>query len=123
MIAQSARSASRQRGLELLVSRGYEPVLPVGSSFLAEYIPLHLVGLRGDYEILGVKLRTATGALSIPYVEWLCRFEICQFRSLLTRYPGNIFIRCELWVSSPNGSLHCYEVLQNEIREVAAYVG
>ena len=121
MIAQSAFTASKERAAELLVARGYEPVLPVESSFLSRYIPLHLVGMRGDYEMLGVKIRVAYGSVSRAYVESFCRFEICQFRSLLTMNPGNVFIRCEVWVVSPNGSIHCYEVLPDEIREVAAY--
>jgi hypothetical protein len=121
MIAQSAFTATKERAAELLVVRGYEPVLPVESSFLSRYIPLHLVGLKGNYEMLGVKIRVAYGSVSPAYVESFCRYEICQFRSLLTMNPGNVFIRCEVWVVSPNGSIHCYEVLPNEIREVAAY--
>ena len=121
MIAQSAFTASKERAAELLVARGYEPVLPVESSFLSQYIPLHLVGMKGNYEVLGVKVRVAYGSVSPAYVESFCRYEICQFRSLLTMSPGNVFIRCELWVISPNGSIHCYEVLPDEIREVAAY--
>ena len=121
MIAQSAFTASKERAAELLMARGYEPVLPVESSFLSEYIPLHLVGMKGNYEVLGVKVRVAYGSVSPVYVESFCRYEICQFRSLLTMSPGNVFIRCELWVVSPNGSIHCYEVLPDEIREVAAY--
>ena len=122
MIAQSAFVTSKERAAELLVSRGYEPVLPVESSFLSQYIRLHLVGMKGNYEMLGEKIRAAYGAVSEVYVESFCRFEICQFRSLLLMNPGNVFIRCEVWVISPNGSIHCYEVLPNEIREVAAYV-
>jgi hypothetical protein len=121
MIAQSAFNASRQRATELLMSRGYDLVQPVESSYLAQYTPLHLIGMRGDFEALCVKLRIATGSVSVAYVEYLCRYEICQFRSLLTIDPGNIFLRCEVWVVSPNGSIHCYEVLPTEIREVAAY--
>ena len=121
MIAQSAFIASKDRAAELLVARGYEPVLPVESSFLSRYIPLHLVGMKGNYEMLGVKIRVVYGSVSPAYVESFCRYEICQFRSLLTMNPGNVFIRCEVWVVSPNGSIHCYEVLPNEIREVAAY--
>lgn len=121
MIAKSTFVVSLERATELLMDRGYEPVLPVESSFLARYIPVHLVGLRGDYEMLGVKIRAAYGSVSEPYVESFCRFEICQFRSLLTMNPGNVFIRCEVWVISPNGSIHCYEVLPDSIREVAAY--
>jgi hypothetical protein len=121
MIAQWAFSALKQRATELLISRGFEPVLPVEECYISHYIPLHLAGAKGDYEVLCVKLRMAYGAVSVPYVESFCRFEICQFRSLLTMDPGNIFIRCEVWVVSPNGSIHCYEVLPDKIREVAAY--
>lgn len=121
MIAQSAFSASKQRAADLLISRGYEPILPVEECYISHYIPLHLAGAKSDYEVLCVKLRMAYGAVSVPYVESFCRFEICQFRTLLTMDPGNIFIRCEVWVVSPNGSIHCFEVLPDEIREVAAY--
>jgi len=121
MIARSAFNTARERAMELLISRGYEPFLPAGSSFLSQYIPLHLVGMRSDYETLAVKLRLAKGSVSGPYVASFCRFEICQFRSLMTMDPGNVFIRCEVWVVSTNGSIHCYEVLPKEIREVAAY--
>ena len=121
MIAQSVFTDSKERAAELLVARGYELVLPVESSFLSRYIPLHLVGLKGNYEMLGVKLRVAYGAVSERYVESFCRYEICQFRAFLTIYPGNTFLRCEIWVVSPTGAIHCYEVLPSEIREVAAY--
>ena len=121
MIAQSAFNASKERAAELLISRGYEPVLPVESSFLSRHIRLHLIGMRGNYEALCVKMRIAYGSVSEAYVESFCRTEICQFRSFLIKYPGNIFLRCEVWVLSPNGSIHCYEVLPYEIREVAAY--
>jgi len=121
MIAQSAFTATKARATELLMARVYDPVLPVENSFLLEYIPLHLVGMKGDYEVLGVKVRVAYGSVSPAYIESFCRYEICQFRSLLTMSPGNVFIRCEVWVVSPNGSIHCYEVLPNEIREVAVY--
>jgi hypothetical protein len=121
MIAQWAFSALKQRATDLLISRGFEPVLPVEECYISHYIPLHLAGAKGDNEVLCVKLRMAYGAVSVPYVESFCRFEICQFRTLLTIDPGNVFIRCEVWVVSPNGSIHCYEVSPDEIREVAAY--
>ena len=121
MIAQTSFNASKERATELLISRGFEPVQPVESSFLSRHIRLHLIGLRGNYEALCVKLRIAHGAVSVPYVESFCRFECCQFRSFLTKYPGSVFLRCEVWVVSPNGSIHCFEVLSDSIREVAAY--
>jgi len=121
MISKAAYAAAKNRATELLISRGFASVLPENSRFLTRYIPLHLVGLRGNYEALCVKLRMAYGSVNEPYVESFCRYECCQFRSFLTKYPGNVFLRCEVWVVSPNGSIHCYEVLPNEIREVAAY--
>ena len=123
MIAQSVFNASREQATELLISRGFEFVPPENRRFLTRHIPLHLVGMRGNYEALCVKLRIAKGSVSEAYVESLCRFEICQFRSFLTKYPGNVFLRCEIWVVSPNGSIHCYEVLPDSLLEVAAYAG
>jgi len=103
------------------VSRGYEPVQPVSDSYLSRHITLHLIGMKGDYEALCVKLRLAQGSVNEAYVESHCRFDICQFRSLLSLSPGAMLLRCEEWVVSPNSSIHCYEVLANTIQEVAAY--
>ena len=122
MIAERVIDAAKERALEILVYRGYEPVQLVENSFLSRYIALHLLGMRGDYEALAIKCREAYGAVSVSSVESLCKFEICQFRSLLTMSPGTVFIRCEIWVLSPNGSIHCFEVLPAEISEVAIYV-
>ena len=122
MIAQSVFHAAKNRCGKLLVSRGYEPVVPVTDHFLSRSIPLHLIGIRGNYEALCVKIRHAQGAVTDRYVESFCRFECCQLRSLLTMYPGDIFLRCEVWVISPGGAIHCYEVTAAEVREVAAYV-
>jgi len=121
MISQESFHSVKNRSAQLLVVRGYEPVQPVTGSYLSRYIPLHLIGLKGEYEALCVKLRIARGSVSEPYVESFCRFDICQFRSLLLAAPGNLVLRCEVWVVSPNNAIHCYEVLADTIREVAAY--
>lgn len=122
MISRGSFHAAKNRSVKLLVSRGYEPVQPVTDSWLSHFIPLHLIGLKGDYEALCVKLRIARGSPGIPYVESYCRFDISQFRSLLSQSPGNVFLRCEVWVVSPDNAIHCYEVLADTIREVAAFV-
>jgi hypothetical protein len=121
MISRGSFHAVKNRSVKLLVSRGYEPVQPVTDNYLSHYIPLHLIGMKDDYEALCVKLRIALRSLSEAYVESLCRYDICQFRSLLLQSPGNVFLRCELWVVSPDNAIHCYEVLTTGIREVAAY--
>jgi len=121
MIPQQSFQSVKNRCTKLLVSRGYEPVQPVTGSFLSQVIPLHLIGMKGDYEALCVKLRIAQGAVSREYVESSCGFDICQFRRLILMSPGDIFLRCEEWVASLNGSIHCYEVQATGIREVAAY--
>ena len=117
----SAFAACMRRARRLLAARGYESVEPVGSCYLSRSVPLHLIGVKGDYETLCVKLRLAHGAVSVPCAESLCRYEICQFRSLLRMDPGNVFLRCEVWVVSPNGAIHCFEVTKDRFREVAAY--
>ena len=122
MISRGSFHAVKNWSVKLLVSRGYEPVQPVTNSWLSHSIPLHLIGLKGDYEALCVKIRIARGSVSIPNVESYCRYDICQFRSLLLAAPGNVFLRCEIWVVSPNNAIHCYEVLADTIREVAAFV-
>ena len=122
MISRDSFHAVKNWSLKLLVLRGYEPVLPVTDSWLSRSIPLHLIGLKGDYEALCVKIRIARGSVSEAYVESYCRYDICQFRSLLSQSPGNVFLRCEIWVVSPNNAIHCYEVLADTIREVAAFV-
>jgi hypothetical protein len=121
MIPQHSFHSAKNRSAQLLVLRGYEPVEPVTGSEFAHFIPLHVIGLKGDYEVLCVKLRIAQRSVSETYVESLCRYDICQFRSLLLQSPGNVFLRCEVWVVSPNNAIHCYEVLKTGIREVAAY--
>jgi len=118
MISGNAFDAIKERAVKILVSRGYEPA---ERSFLSDYIPLHLVGCRNSYEILCVKIRVAGGAVSTSYVESFCRFEICQFRSLLIMSPGSVFLRCEVWVISQNESIHCFEVTPDNLCEVAAY--
>ena len=123
MITQRAFHAAKNRCCKLLVSRGYEPVVPVTGHPLTNYTKLHLIGLRGNYEALCVKICHAQGAVSVEYVESYCRFECCQLRSLLEKYPGDIFLRCEIWVISPTGGIHCYEVTVDGITEVAAYAG
>jgi len=121
MIAQSAFTSYRERACGVLMSRGYDPVLPVESSYLSRYIPLHLVGIGKDDEVLCVKLRMAYGTANERYVESSCRFECCQFRSLLQKDPGDAVIHCEVWVVSTNKMIHCFEIFPNGIREVAAY--
>jgi len=121
MTTMHAFSAMKERSTGLLISRGYELMSPTDTWFVTRYIPLHLVGLRGNYEALCVKLKIAYSSISDAYIESFCRYEICQFRALLTIYPGNVFLRCEVWVISPTGAIHCYEVLPDGIREVAAY--
>jgi hypothetical protein len=120
MISKMMFQAAKDRSTKLLESRGFEPVLHVFDHFLYRYIHPHLIGQRSNYEVLCVKIKHATGVVSLEYVRSHCPFEICQLRSLLTMYPGDMLLRCEIWVLSPNGSIHCYDVTAEDIREVAA---
>jgi hypothetical protein len=121
MIPQHSFHSAKNRSAQLLVSRGYEQAGPMTCSEFAHVIHLHFIGLKGDYEVLCVKLRIAQQSLSETVVESLCRYDICQFRSLLEQSPGKVFLRCEVWVVSPDNAIHCYEVQTTGIHEVVAY--
>ncbi|HOX36333.1 MAG TPA: hypothetical protein P5217_07375 [Methanoregulaceae archaeon] len=122
MISKRAFHAAKNRCCRLLVSRGYAPVVPVADHPLSGFTKLHLIGLKGTYEALCIRIRHVEGAVSPEYVEYACRFECCQLRSLLEKYPGDIFLRCEVWAISPTGGIHCYEITADSLTEVAAYV-
>ncbi len=89
MIPQQSFHAAKNRCTKLLVSRGYEPVQPVTDSFLSRIIPLYLVGMKGDYEALCVKVRLVQGTVSPEYVESFCRFDLYQFTA--PSVPGMYF--------------------------------
>jgi hypothetical protein len=121
MISKTTYASLRDRATGLLMSRGYELMPPSDVKFLTRPVPLHLIGLRGDCDALWVKLKVAYRSVSVVYIESFCVYEICQFRAFMTAYSGDLFLRCEVWIVSPTGAIHCYEVLPSEIREVAAY--
>ena len=121
MISKTAYAAVQDRAAGLLMSRGYELVPPSDTQFLTHHIPQHLIGLRGDCNALWVKLKVAYRSVSVVYIESFCVYEICQFRAFMSVYSGDLFLRCEVWIVSPTGAIHCYEVLPSEIREVAAF--
>ena len=121
MISRNEFSTLKERAAGLLISRGYEVMPPSDTKFLTRHIPQHLIGLRGDCDALWVKLKIAYRSVSVVYIESFCRYEICQFRAFMSVYSGDPFLRCEVWIASPTGAIHCYEVLPREIREVASY--
>lgn len=121
MIPRRAFHAAKNRCCKLLVSRGYAPVVPVADHPLTKFTKLHLIGLKVNYEALCVRIRHVEGAVSPEYIEYACRFECRQLRSLLEKYPGDIFLRCEVWVVSTSGGIHCFEVSAEGLAEVAAY--
>ena len=72
MTPQHSFHSAKNRSAQLLVSRGYEPVQPVSGSGPAPSVSLHVIGLKGDYEALCVKLRIARRSLS----EAICRIPL-----------------------------------------------
>jgi hypothetical protein len=103
----------------MLAMRGYEFV-HTAEWDLAPYAPyLSFVGKRGDYETLCVK--TTTSALmpgEIRSYEALCERQIAMLRELLTIYPGETFLRCEVWIFSRRGELTCIEVTKDGLGDL-----
>lgn len=107
----------KRKSIKLLTSRGYQFVHP-SDSFLSQYARLSFIGMRGDYEALCVKVNVSDLPFNeIRSIEGLCWKEIAQFNNLLTMYPGDMFLRCEVWIFAPYRELYCFEVAKDGIRE------
>ena len=109
----------RPAAKRMLAMRGYEYVHPAEWN-LAQYAPyLSFVGKRGDYETLCVKVTiSALMPGEIRSYEDLCAQQIAMLRELLTIYPGETFLRCEVWIFSRTGELTCIEVTKDEVCEL-----
>ena len=109
----------RPAAKRMLAMRGYEYVHP-SEWDLAQYAPyLSFVGKRGDYETLCVKVTiSALMPGEIRSYEVLCERQIAMLRDLLTIYPGETFLRCEVWIFSRTGELTCIEVTKDGLGEL-----
>lgn len=52
-------------------------------------------------------------------VEVWCRKIIEQYRRFMAGAPADPGRRCEFWIYSSRSGFHCYEVLQDGIREIS----
>ena len=120
MIAQSVFHAAQDRCRDLLISRGYQPVQPGPGSIIPCQVTLHLLGMRGDVEALCVRIHRTDCPVSEDIAEFLCWPDIYMLRLLLAMDPGEVFLRCEVWVISPSGAIHCYEVTRDWQRQGGA---
>ena len=120
MIAQSAFHAAQDRCRDLLISRGYQPVQPGPGSIIPCQVTLHLLGMRGDVEALCVRIHRTDCPVSEDIAEFLCWPDICMLRLLLAMDPGEVFLRCEVWVISPSGAIYCFEVTRDRQRHGGA---
>lgn len=96
---------------KILTSRGYG-VVHVGSPAISRYVPVDLVGIRGEHEVLHVKLKISIHSFPDDSAAGrFCAEECRQFRKMMTVDPGEFEPHFEVWVSLPSGGFCRIEVL------------
>ena len=102
-----------------LKDRGYG-IVHTHSPAISRYTPVHLVGIRGEHEILHVKLKISMHTFpDNAATEVFCAEECRQFRRMMTVDPGEFEPHFEVWVSLPSGGFIRIEVLPESLKAVA----
>ena len=104
---------------KILEGRGYD-VVHTNSPAMSRYVPVNLIGIRGEYEVLHVKLKISIHAFpDDTAIEMFCAEECRQFRKMMTVDPGEFEPHFEVWVSLPSGGFSGIEVLPECLKAVA----
>jgi len=121
MIPNRRAGIIRRDAIRILENRGYQ-VIPVDCSAIAGCLPVHLLGLKGESELLHVWLKRSIHEItSDAVIESFCADEIRQFRKMVATDPGKIRPRYEIWVSQPSGRFCGIEVLPDRLIDVGSY--
>jgi hypothetical protein len=104
---------------KVLEGRGYG-VVHTHNPAMSRYTPVNLVGIRGEHEILHVKLKISLHAFSDDAaIARFCAEECRLLRRMMTVDPGEFEPHFEIWVSLPSGGFSGIEVLPESLKAVA----
>jgi hypothetical protein len=121
MIANRRTGVIRRDAVRILENRGYG-VVPIDCSTAAGLLPIHLLGLKGESELLHVWLKRSIREItSDTAIEAFCADEIRQFRKMVATDPGKIRPRYEIWISQPSGNFCGIEVLPDQLIDIGSY--
>ena len=103
---------------ELLRAQGYKVhILQKNNSKHA--LPLCVVAFREPGETRYVRIRKVSRKIPVlADVEACCSKEIALYRKVLARLPADPGLHCEIWIYAIKTGFHCYEVLQDNIKEI-----
>jgi len=104
---------------KVLEGRGYG-VVHTSNPVSSRYVPVNLIGIRGEHEILHVKLKVSLH--TFPDDAAIARFcaEECRLlRRMMTVDSGEFEVHFEVWVSLPSGKFCGIEVLPESFKAVA----
>lgn len=121
MIANRRTAGIRQDAIRILENRGYL-VVPIDCSTVAGLSPVHILGLKGESELLHVMLKRSIREItSDAAVEAFCTDEIQRFRRMFRVDPGGLRPHYEIWIAQPSGTFCGIEVLPDRLIDVGSY--
>ncbi|MFA4859749.1 hypothetical protein [Methanoregula sp.] len=103
-------SPAEREARNILVSEGYR-VLPARRCFVSRYKPVNLIGMRGPYEMIYLRLKYIAGIPDDPAaLADFCREEGESLRTLFPLETGFIRLHREIWVRPRSGGFCCFEI-------------
>ena len=119
MTAARRMAVVTRDAVKILEGRGYG-VVHTSNPVSSRYVPVNLIGIRGEHEILHVKLKISMHTFpDDAAIEVFCAEECRQFRKMMTVDPGEFEPHFEVWVSLPSGGFSGIEVLPESLKAVA----
>jgi len=119
MIAARRMAVVTRDAAKVLEGRGYG-VIYSDSPGSSRNAPVNLIGIRGEHEILHVKLKISLHAFpDDAAIARFCAEECRLLRRMMTVDPGEFEVHFEVWVSLPSGGFSGIEVLPESLKAVA----
>jgi len=82
-------------------------------------MPFGLVAFRTSGETRYIRIRKVTRRpATMKDVAARCDREIALYQRWLSRLQPDPVLHCEIWIFAVRTGFHCYEVLQDSIREI-----
>ena len=108
-------SPAEREARNILVSEGFR-VLPMRSCFVSRHKPVNLIGMRGQYEMIYLRLKYLARIPDDPAtLADCCREEGEILRYLFPLGTGFIRLHREIWIRPRSGGFCCFEVLPDRL--------
>jgi len=113
-----------QQAGNILLSRGYEPMIVSDIVRTSRYIPYNLTARKelddGTIDNVMVKLKISLRPLvSLSDAEEFCRDEMGRMKKFFLQLPSGLLAsRFEVWISIPSRQFQQFEITRDGIREV-----